>query len=259
MIVQGTRQRILDSVLPHEITHAIFATHFGRPLPRWADEGACTTVEHQSERNKQHKLLLQFLTTDRGIAFNELFAMRDYPSDILPLYSQGYSLARYLIQQGGKQKFVRYVGDGMRWNNWTKATREHYGYKSLGRLQNSWLAWVKKGSPDLSQAIVSTPTKAVEEQQPADAQPAKPAEPILLAEDGNREAQATASFAPGSTARITWVALASEPDVAEKTAEKQDERPSSNGWYHDRAAQSTARPQGVRQAEQRVHESTARR
>ena len=122
MIVQGTRQRILDSVLPHEITHAIFATHFGRPLPRWADEGACTTVEHQSERNKQHKLLLQFLTTDRGIAFNELFAMRDYPSDILPLYSQGYSLARYLIQQGGKQKFVRYVGDGMRWNNWTKAT-----------------------------------------------------------------------------------------------------------------------------------------
>ena len=37
MEIQGSRERILDSVLPHEITHTIFATHFGRPLPRWAD------------------------------------------------------------------------------------------------------------------------------------------------------------------------------------------------------------------------------
>ena len=38
MQIQGSRERILDSVLPHEITHTIFATHFGRPLPRWADD-----------------------------------------------------------------------------------------------------------------------------------------------------------------------------------------------------------------------------
>ena len=67
MKIQGSRERILDSVLPHEITHTIFATHFGRPLPRWADEGACTTVEHASEKAKQDKLLIQFLLTDRGI------------------------------------------------------------------------------------------------------------------------------------------------------------------------------------------------
>ena len=46
MSIQGSRERILDSVLPHEVTHTVFATHFGRPVPRWADEGACTTVEH---------------------------------------------------------------------------------------------------------------------------------------------------------------------------------------------------------------------
>ena len=45
MTIQGSEERILDSVLPHEITHTIFASHFRRPLPRWADEGACTTVE----------------------------------------------------------------------------------------------------------------------------------------------------------------------------------------------------------------------
>ena len=153
MEIQGSRARILDSVLPHEITHTIMATHFGRPLPRWADEGAATSVEDTVERTKQDKLLIQFLTTNRGIAFNQMFAMKDYPRDILPLYSQGYSLARYMIARGGKRKFVAYVGDGMRWNNWTAATQKHYSMKSLSELQVTWLAWVGQGSPPISSDI----------------------------------------------------------------------------------------------------------
>ena len=62
MEVIGTPQRILDSVLPHEITHTILATYFGRPLPRWADEGICTTVEHAAERKKHEAKLQEFLT-----------------------------------------------------------------------------------------------------------------------------------------------------------------------------------------------------
>jgi hypothetical protein len=145
MTIQGSRERILDSVLPHEITHTIFATHFGRPLPRWADEGACTTVEHSAERQKQEQLLIQFLTTRRGIAFNQMFAMMEYPSDMLPLYSQGYALAQFFIAQGGKQKFVRYVGEGMATNNWTATTRKYYGYESLSDLQVTWVEWIRHG------------------------------------------------------------------------------------------------------------------
>src|SRR5687768_15889447 len=40
MNVQGSLERILDSVIPHEVSHTVFACHFRRPLPRWADEGA---------------------------------------------------------------------------------------------------------------------------------------------------------------------------------------------------------------------------
>lgn len=154
MHIQGSRERILDSVLPHEITHTIFATHFGRPLPRWADEGACTTVEHPSERARQDRFLIEFLTTERGIPFHRMFAMKEYPRDILPLYSQGYSLARFLIEQGGKQKFVQYVGEGMRTNNWTAATHKFYGFRSLSDLQVTWLEWVRQGSPPLTPASV---------------------------------------------------------------------------------------------------------
>ncbi len=145
MTIQGSRDRILDSVLPHEITHTIFATHFGRPLPRWADEGACTTVEHTAERRKQEQLLIQFLTTNRGIAFNQMFAMMEYPADMLPLYSQGYALAQFFIAQGGKRKFVQYVGEGMQTNNWTATTRKFYGYESLSDLQVTWVEWIRHG------------------------------------------------------------------------------------------------------------------
>ena len=138
MIIQGSRERILDSVLPHEVTHTILATHFGRPLPRWADEGACTTVEHASERKKQDDWLIRFLHQDRGIPFNQMFRMTEYPTDIMPLYAQGYSVARYLIFQGGKQQFVRFVGDGLDSGDWNGSLRRNYNYQRIGDLQLAW-------------------------------------------------------------------------------------------------------------------------
>ena len=148
MNIQGSEIRILDSVLPHEVTHTIFATHFRKPLPRWADEGACTTVEHPSEKKRHETMLISFLQTQRGIAFSQMLAMKEYPADVLPLYAEGYSLARYLIEEGGERKFVRFVGDGLRDENWMRALQASYGVTDLGRLQNEWLEWVKQGSPD---------------------------------------------------------------------------------------------------------------
>ena len=146
MNIQGSRERVLDSVLPHEVTHTIFASYFRRPLPRWADEGASSTVEHDSERRKQQRMLVQFLKSQRGIAFNDMFAMKQYPRDILPLYAQGHSLATFLMGQGGKRKFLRYVKDGLETDDWTTSTKSHYGFGNLGQLQVAWLDWVRAGS-----------------------------------------------------------------------------------------------------------------
>lgn len=149
MTITGTRERVLDSVLPHEITHTIFACHFRQPLPRWADEGACTTVEHPSEIAKQEHLLIRFLKTGKGIPFGQMFAMKEYPRDVLPLYAQGHSLTRYLIGKHGQQAFLEFLADGMSDENWPRAVRKHYGQQSLFALQNEWLNWVKQGRPDL--------------------------------------------------------------------------------------------------------------
>ena len=147
MTIQGSEERILDSVLPHEVTHTIFASHFRQPLPRWADEGACTTVEHPVERARQHRLLIEFLRTGRGISFPEMFAMKEYPADVLPLYSQGYSLARYLIERGGRKRYIQFVGDGLATSDWPLALSQYYGINDISKLQTVWLEWVKRGCP----------------------------------------------------------------------------------------------------------------
>ena len=174
MTIQGSLERILDSVLPHEVTHTIFASHFRRPLPRWADEGACTTVEHTAERTKQQQMLIAFLRTNRGIPFHSMFAMKEYPQDVLPLYAQGHSLATFLIQQGGRQKFLNFVAAGLQSDQWPSVTKQHYGYADLAELQNTWLDWVRKGSP-----AIQTPATGADSQL-ADASRSKRAEPNVI-------------------------------------------------------------------------------
>jgi hypothetical protein len=176
MTIQGSLERVLDSVLPHEVTHMVFASHFRRPLPRWADEGACTTVEHPVERTKQQQMLIQFLKTNKGIPFSSMFAMKEYPADVLPLYAQGHSLATFLIQQGGKHKFLQFVHDGLQREDWTGVTHRHYGYANLRILQDTWLDWVAKGSPPLETSVASA--------APSGVVPAVATQPIAAAQPG---------------------------------------------------------------------------
>lgn len=250
MNIFGTPERILDSVLPHEVTHTIFATHFGRPLPRWADEGACTTVEHASERAKQDGFLIKFLHTDQGIPFNQMFRMTEYPDPILPLYSQGYSLTRFLLQQGGKRKFVNYVGDGMATNNWGEATRKHYGFKNLSELQLTWVEWVRSGSPNLEQKDT---TGLASLQQPAvtEDQDQTVAESMAVARQNAAygwqapPAQNARTFAESNA----FVRPAAPTNFSAETAAPQQplgtsnvSRPVSDGWYAKKRDQA----QGLR-------------
>lgn len=155
MEVTGSQERILDSVLPHEVTHTVLATYFGRPLPRWADEGICTTVEHPSEKAKHEAKLREFLRTRRGIAMNQLFLLTEYPNDILPMYAQGYSVCQFLIAQQGPRTFIQFLKDYVERPSWTANIQKHYGYSSLRELQEYWLKWVDSGSGDVEKFAVN--------------------------------------------------------------------------------------------------------
>ena len=238
MSIQGSPARILDSVLPHEVTHTIFATHFGGPLPRWADEGACTTVEHHSEKQKQHDMLYEFLTTQRGIAFNDMFAMKQYPADIMPLYAQGYSLARFLIAQGGKRKFIRYVGDGMKWDNWPKATEKHYDFPNLSQLQITWLAWVRRGSPEIATREVSPPAPLIAQASAVESDVVPVSRPAPHGKPRGSRTPVTLVSATANDSQEGWYTRIRDEAFARSTQEPA-ERP------HEREADTPAPPQTV--------------
>jgi hypothetical protein len=225
MNIQGSRERILDSVVPHEVTHTIFATHFRRPLPRWADEGACTTVEHHSEIAKQERMLIQFLKTRRGIAFSDMFVMKEYPRDVMPLYAQGHSLAQWLIESRGRKAFLEFLADGMQDENWPRAVQQHYGFAGLGPLQNAWLDWVKQGRPQLTPATSPVGQLASNRQ----ASPARTAPNAILraqSPDDVTPIRATeqASSRPGANSSAVAVSSASGSIYAEAAARAERQR-----------------------------------
>ncbi|MFN9720068.1 MAG: hypothetical protein ACK58L_15325 [Planctomycetota bacterium] len=153
MEVQGTRERILDSVLPHEINHTIFACHFRRPLPRWADEGAATLFEHRSEQIKQLGLLNQVIRTRTAmITLRELLSMKNYPDDyrrMLTLYAQGYALADFLVQQKGRHAYLKFISDGER-IGWEEAIKTNFDHDGIESLEKNWKGWILAGMPKLT-------------------------------------------------------------------------------------------------------------
>ncbi|MGI5832848.1 MAG: hypothetical protein ACOX6D_10035 [Thermoguttaceae bacterium] len=142
MSVQGTEERILDSVVPHEVSHTIFATYFCRPVPRWIDEGAATSVEADVERSNYRSMLIGFLQERRGLPFNTMVSLSEYPSDMMPFYSQGFSVCEYLIAVGGHRRLIEFARDAMQHGNWSESVQKYYGYKDLGDLQIRWTDWI---------------------------------------------------------------------------------------------------------------------
>ena len=152
MYVQGSVDRILDSVLPHEVNHTIFACHYRRPLPRWADEGAATLFEHRSEQLKQLGLLNQVIKSEREfIPLGRLLQLKEYPKGYRPMlimYAEGYALADFLVQQGGRQRYLKFLADGHRLG-WPRAIKDNYHHGGIESLEKNWKSWILAGMPKL--------------------------------------------------------------------------------------------------------------
>jgi hypothetical protein len=142
MVVEGRLERILASALPHEITHTVFAAYFGGPMPRWADEGASLLSEDLVERQRQDRIAGDLLRRRGDLPLGRLFRIEEYPSDLLGFYGQGYSISRFLIEMGGRPRFLQFVREGTR-SGWDVATRNHYGLADVRELDRAWRSWHK--------------------------------------------------------------------------------------------------------------------
>jgi hypothetical protein len=148
MKIFGGEKQLLYSVLPHEVTHTVLAHHFGRAVPRWADEGGSVLSENEEEWFNHDIRCREILNAGRGIKLSSLFAMKDYPRDMIVVYAQGYSVCDFLIysHKGGRAAFLKFVGLGMKNNNrnWEQALQEVYNYDSVEQFETAWIDHLKK-------------------------------------------------------------------------------------------------------------------
>jgi len=147
MHVSGSLERILDSVLPHEVTHTVFAYRFRQPLPRWADEGGSVLSEDDHERKVHDDQIRRYLAKgNQAYRLRTLMTMMAYPrqgEDILTLYAEGYSVVRFLVDSSSKQAFLDFLADGIQPQfGWDRALQKHYGVKNIEQLEQAWLKWM---------------------------------------------------------------------------------------------------------------------
>ena len=171
MHIEGPLDRLLASVLPHEVTHTVFAYYFRSPVPRWADEGGSVLSEDDIERERHDRLVRHILNTPgRMIPLRRLFSLRDYPGDVMVLYAEGYSVSNFLVSQGNRDTFLRFVAHGMSGYGWDSAVRTYYRYNRVEELEEAWLAHLR--------ATKRQPTILAQNTAPAPA--ADPAHRVML-------------------------------------------------------------------------------
>ncbi len=144
MFIEGPLDRLRNSVLPHEITHTVLAHHFRRPVPRWADEGGSVYSEDELERTRHDRMCRDILNAGRGMPLRRLFNLKDYPSDVMVLYAEGYSISKFLVETNDRKTFLDFIGHGMQWG-WDDAAKNYYQYKSVDEMEQAWLDHLRKG------------------------------------------------------------------------------------------------------------------
>jgi hypothetical protein len=159
MEVEGKMDRIVASVLPHEVTHTVMAHYFRCPVPRWADEGGSVLSEDEQERQQHEGEVRRIVRSHRKIPLGRLFNLRQYPSDMIVLYAEGYSVTSMLVAKGGRKKFLAFVADGMRSNNWDRALQSNYEIAGVNALEAEWLRVLARPPASSTELLADSRTK----------------------------------------------------------------------------------------------------
>jgi hypothetical protein len=165
MNIEGGRERMLHSVLPHEITHTVFAHYFRYPVPRWADEGGSVLSEDEAERANHDRMCRDMLNGHQAIQLRRLFQTKEYQelNNVMALYAEGFSVSEYLVGLGGRPNFLAFVYTGMRGGNWDQAAQTYYRFPTVEALEEAWLKHLRDTKGQRGQMAATpraTPTRA---------------------------------------------------------------------------------------------------
>jgi RNA polymerase sigma factor (sigma-70 family) len=160
----GPLDEVLENDLPREMTHVVLASHFGKPFPRWAADGAALTAESSHKQAEYDRACREMLEQGSAVRLSVLFKMTDAPKGQAHSYAQGHSVTRYLLGRRGMltapalrdishlaelfrnpahphAAFLAFAQLGAE-GDWDKAVKAVYGFDDVAALEKAWIGWM---------------------------------------------------------------------------------------------------------------------
>lgn len=139
-----TAHGFFDSTLPHELGHIVFREFVGyrTNIPLWFEEGVAMYVE-RAKRFGAHDMVRQAMSDGSFISLEELTLLGLSPvtdeTTINLFYAESASVVKYLIDEHGKTKFVRFcrkLKEGKPFN-WALDS-VYVRFKNINKLNDAW-------------------------------------------------------------------------------------------------------------------------
>ncbi len=136
-----TANAVLDSILPHELTHVVFTEAVGgrARVPRWLSEGVAVLEEPPFKTRYYENLVRTRVKAGGHIPLSKLFAMTDYPNEeaIRLFYGESHSVVKFLIARYGRPALVRYCQQ-LGGKEAKTALQDVFGYREPADLEAVW-------------------------------------------------------------------------------------------------------------------------
>ncbi len=156
--INGDAEDWLGAVLPHEVTHIVLWSEFGRGgLPRWAHEGIAVLSEPRERALRHLRNLPAHRHGGELFPLSELIRLTGYPERhrFGPFYAQSVSLIEFLANRKGAEVVTRFLQDGRR-HGYEAALRQHYSC-TFADLEEHWARYAFGAELAAPPALVVTP------------------------------------------------------------------------------------------------------
>ncbi|MEW4567753.1 hypothetical protein AB1L88_07790 [Tautonia sp. JC769] len=145
--LRADADRLLDAVVPHEVSHVVLADLFpNQQIPRWADEGMAILAEPTDAQSARLADLDASLSAGRVFRTGPLMGASGPNDRDWDLFmAQSASLTRYLVQLDSPARFLAFVRASQRLGL-EPALKTVYGFEDAEDLHARWLSHARRES-----------------------------------------------------------------------------------------------------------------
>jgi hypothetical protein len=169
--LSGPLSDVLTLQIPKQMTHLVLAEYFGRPVPRWLNDGFAALTESESVQAGHDAKVREQLNAGRGLRLRSLFKMTESPRDADVVTAQGHSVVQFLryrpvvsreprltfdIIDANRKPTAIYLDDrhfshyvviefvrrGFK-EGWDAAAKAVYGFESVDDMEEAWIERLK--------------------------------------------------------------------------------------------------------------------